>query len=259
MPAISIGWLVIAAAACFGAPFLPLRDPQQIDVAATASLPTSGHWLGTDELGRDLLARLLFGGRTSLLVAGGATLVALIGGSAIGLVGGYFRGWSGNLAGGAFDVVLSLPTVVLVMVSTATYGTSLPVLCATIGLAGAPAFGRIAMVMTRSVAAARTIGSTRRSIVCREILPNVSSSLLVYALSYAALAVIIEGSLSYLGLSVADPAPSWGGLIAAGQVELEASPHIVLIPAAVIFLTVAALHAVGEAARRRYDIREISV
>jgi len=252
-------WLVVIVLAAVFVDLLPLPAPDVIgDKYSLPPFQSIGeHILGTDQLGRDQLSRALHGARISLSVAIGATLLAMLIGTAAGLTAGYFRR--------AFDVVfdlstntiLAFPPLILLIALVALREPSAVTLAIGLGVVGAPTFARIARANTIAyaerefVTAAKAMGTSNFRVVTREILPNVLLPVVSFATVVAATLVVAEGSLSFLGLGVPPPTPSWGGMIAAGRESLYENPALVLVPGVFFFLTVFALNRVGDWARGR--------
>jgi peptide/nickel transport system permease protein len=254
-----IGLIIIAAGL---ADLLPLPNPTDMDMLARRAPPSFEHWLGTDRLGRDMLARLVYGARISLTVALLAPLIGLLIGGALGILAGYFRGALETVVVGAVDVLLAFPPLVLALAVTAYLGQTIANLTYIIGVLSIPAFTRVARAATLSIAtrefilAARAMGATELRILLRELLPNVILPLLAFFLLAVAVTIVVEGALSFLGLGVPPPAPSWGGMIGEGRESLETAPRIALLPALFMFLTVLAFNAVGDTLRTRTDPRQ---
>lgn len=260
---LAILWLALVAALAVSATWWPLPAPDQIDWAQLAQPPGSpGHLLGTDNLGRDIAARLLHGARVSLFVGLLAPCVGLLIGGLLGILAGYYRGVADALIVAAIDTLLAFPRLVLLMVVAFVFGSSLFSLTLALGLVSAPAVARIARALTIRLAgrefvlAARSAGAGDAFILLREILPNVLMPLLVYMLVMVGLVIVAEGSLGFLGLSVPSPMASWGGMIAEGREGLAEHPHVSLIPAAAMFLTVLAVNLLGDTLRGWLDTRE---
>jgi len=258
---LALGWigLVIAAAAVAG--LLPIPSPTDIDMLGRRAGPSAEHWLGTDGLGRDEFSRLLFGARISLGVGLLAPVIGLTFGGALGMLAGYFRGRFETLIAGGVDVVLAFPPLVLAMAVTAYLGQSVPNLILVLGFLGIPAFTRVARAATLSlsqrefVTAARAIGASHARILLRELLPNVALPLMAFFLLGVAVTIVVEGALSFLGLGVPPPAPSWGIMIGEGRESLDVAPMLAFIPAIAMFLTVLAFNLVGDTLRALTDPR----
>ncbi len=277
----SVGWLVFVVGGALLAPYLPLDDPKNsiTDIARRGPLATAGsapgHLLGGDGNGRDMLSRLLWGGRTTLFVATVAVLIGFVIGGFLGLLAGYYRGKADTVLSGLFDVFLSIPAVILALALVtilrtpaaasghATAGLDPEVaLIIALGIVSIPVLGRITRASTLSwserefVLAARAQGAKNGRIIRREVLPNVLPAMISIALLGVAVAIVAEGTLSILGASVEPDTPTWGNMIAGGRQVIAIAPHIVFEPALMIFFTVLALNFLGDAIRARFDVRE---
>jgi peptide/nickel transport system permease protein len=271
---LAIGWLGLVVVAALLAPLLPLPDPNETVAAIARKGPgTNGHLLGGDTLGRDVLSRLVWGGRASLPLAFGAIGLGIVAGTVLGLVAGYFRGKTSVLVSGAFDVMLSIPQLVLVLTAVTVFalgdgvtgGRRMLVLFLALGVVSIPLLGRIVRASTLSwsqrefVTAARAMGQRNRTILVREVLPNVLPALFSVALLAVAVVIVAEGGLAVLGVGILPPTPSWGNILAEGRSQLRTAPHLVIAPTIVIFLTVLALNYLGDVVRKRFDVREASL
>jgi peptide/nickel transport system permease protein len=259
---LACGWIVIAFGFALFADVLPIHSPSDMDLLERRLAPNAEHWLGTDGLGRDTLARLIFGARISLTVGLGASLIGLALGGTIGILAGYCRGRFEKLAMGAVDVLLAFPPLVLALAITAYLGQSVLYLTATLGFLSIPPFARVARAATLGMAerdfviAARALGATDARILLRELLPNVLLPLTAFFLLAVAVLIIIEGALSVLGLGVPPPQPSWGSMIGEGRESLDVAPWVAFLPAGTMFLTVLSFNIVGDALRAITDPRE---
>jgi peptide/nickel transport system permease protein len=255
-------WIGIVALAASLANFLPIPSPTEMDMLARRMAPDAQHWLGTDGLGRDMLARLVFGARTSLSVGLLAPMIGLLVGAGLGMLAGYFRGRFEALAMGGMDVLLAFPPLVLILAITAYLGQSILNLSITIGFLSIPPFARVARAATLTLAerefvtAARALGATHARILLRELLPNVLLPLLAFFLLAVAVTIVVEGALSLLGLGVPPPQPSWGSMIGEGRESLDIAPWLAFLPAGVMFLTVLSFNLVGDTLRAITDPRE---
>jgi len=259
-------WLAFVVLGAIFVPWLGVPEPDAMDFIALSATPSEQHWLGTDVLGRDILSRMLYGARISLTVGFVAPTVGMIFGLALGMLAGYYRGKLEAVVVVAIDTLLAVPGLVLLLLFALIFGGSLMNVSISLGLLFIPVFTRISRANTliyaerEFVLAARAMGARDTYILLREILPNVVLPVLAYALVAVATAIVAEGALSFLGLSVPAPNPSWGGTIAEGREQLEEAPHISLIPAAVMFLTVLSFNLVGDTLRSRIaDVRESAI
>lgn len=234
------------------APWLGLQDPFHIDAANLLASPSSRHWLGTDELGRDLLARAVYGARVSLLVAAAAVAVACLLGVAVG-IGAAFAGRRTEAAIiRVVDVFVSLPETFVALVVLAFIGGSLPTLIATIGLLYCPQFARVTWGVARGVRArdhvlaARSLGAGKLWIMWHEVLPNMRSIIAVQASFTFSFAMLLEAGLSFLGLGVRPPTPSWGQMVGSLKDYIFTNYWPVLVPALALFFTVLAVNVLGD-------------
>lgn len=256
---LSCVWLVLLVAAFTLQPWLPLPDPARSDYGAIAVPPGASpdHLLGTDEIGRDILARLITGARVSLTVGIGSVAVAVVIGSLLGVCAGFFGGRTNRVISGVIDVMLAFPALVALIALTVFMGPGMLTIIVGIGIVASPAVARVARSATLTfanrefVTAARSMGAGSLRILRREILPNVVVPILAYGTVLVAVAVVAEGSLSFLGLGVPPPKPSWGSMIADGRIKIKTDPHLVYTPALFLFLTVLAFNRVGEWARAK--------
>jgi peptide/nickel transport system permease protein len=256
---LATGWMVFLILIALFADGLPFQDPLTPDPRNTGEAPSLDHWFGTDSLGRDLLARSAYGARISLLVAFVSAVLAATVGSLFGFVAGYMRGRTERVVMSSMDVMLAFPTLVLALALVAFLGASTRNVIIAIAVIAVPVFARLVRAQTLSyserefVVASRATGATDRRTLLSEIAPNVLPSILAFALVLAALAIVIEGGLSFLGLGVPLPTPTWGSIISAGQPDLDSAPHISLIAGILMFITVLALNTMGERLRAHFD------
>ena len=259
---LSAGWLAAITLSALFYPLLHFANPNLQDLANQGAGPGPDHVLGTDTLGRDMLSRLVAGARISLTVGYASTLVGMTGGAILGLAAGYFRGRLEGFIVAAMDAVLAFPALVLVLAVTAFVGHDIRIIILVLGVIGIPAFARVTRANTLSLAqrefvlAARAMGAGDLRILGLEILPNVMPSILTFGLLVVAVAMIAEGTLAFLGLSVPPPAASWGAMVAEGRSSLDKSPQVSLIPAAVFFMTIFALNLAADRLRRLVEVRE---
>jgi peptide/nickel transport system permease protein len=259
---IAIGWIIAVFAVAILAPILPLPSPTDMDMLDRRAPVSAVHWLGTDGLGRDELARLIYGARISLVVGLCAPVIGLTVGGALGMLAGYFQGRLESLAVGSMDVLLAFPPLILALAVTAFLGQSVLNLTCILGVLSIPAFMRVARAATLTLArrefviAAQALGATHARILLRELLPNVALPLLAYFLLVVAVIIVVEGSLSFLGLGVPPPISSWGSMIGEGRESLEIAPWLAFTPAIAMFLTVLSFNLVGDALRALTDPRQ---
>ena len=259
---LALGWLVAMLVASLAAPLLPLPGFDESDYTAIAQGPSLTYPLGTDDLGRDILSRVITGARVSLLVGACAVLLGMLVGSPLGMLAGYLRGRFERVITSLTDALLAFPALILLLGLTAVLGRSVVNITIALALVSVPAFVRLARATTLQVAqqefvtAARSAGARRSRIVRREILPNVAPPTLAYGFIIVAVVIVAEGALSFLGLGPPPPTPTWGVMIADGRSRLESAPHISLVPSAVLFLTVFAFNVIGDRLRDRLDVRE---
>jgi len=269
--ALAIGWLAFVTLAALLAPVLPLDSPTQNFPSIVSQPPgTDGHLLGGDALGRDILSRMVWGARASLLLGVCSVLLGLLVGGLLGLIAGYFRGRVDRVLTVAFDVLLSFPALILAVTLVTVFasgeGTSatrrMVVLILALGVVSIPLLARITRANTLAwaqrefVTAARALGAKDRSIMFGEVLPNVLPAMFSITLLGIAVVIVAEGGLSILGVGVQLPTPSWGNILGEGRADLRRAPHIVMVPTVVIFLTVLALNYLGDVVRARFDVRE---
>ncbi|MCD5354490.1 ABC transporter permease [Kineosporia mesophila] len=254
-------WLALVIALAVLAPWLPIAG-YSVPAGASRLSPGPGSvdlLLGTDSFGRSLLSRCIHGARVSLLVGTGAGLAGLAAGTVLGLLGGYLRGRVDRLISLITDALLAFPPLILLIALSAVLTPSIEVILIGLTLVTVPNFVRLSRAQAISwssrefVRAARNMGAGSARIMTREVLPNLLPALGSFLPVVVAALIVAEGSLSFLGLGVPPPRPSWGGMINEGKSALATSPHLVLVPATVIFLTVFSLNQVGDHLRLRFD------
>ena len=255
-PLVAMGAIAVAAAAV---PLLPLPAPLAMDVAHRLAGPSAAHWLGQDEYGRDVLARLLWGARVSLSVAFASTALAFVGGTVLGMAGGFLGGAAEFLAMRSMDVVLCFPPLLLALLVATLLGPGAATLIPVLALVYLPGFVRVAysgVLQVRSqdfVEAVRVLGGGSGRILLRTILPNIAGPLLVQVSLAAASAVVLESGLSFLGLGVVPPAASWGLMIAAARTTMAQAPLLLLWPCAALSMTILVLNTLCDTLRDMTD------
>ena len=258
----AIGWMVLVFAVAIFADLLPLPSPTDMDMLERRAPVSAEHWLGTDGLGRDELSRLIYGARISLIVGLCAPMIGVTIGGALGILAGYFRGRFESFVVGGMDVLLAFPPLILALAVTAFLGQSIFNLTCILGVLGIPAFMRVSRAATLSLArrefviAAQALGATHARILLRELLPNVLLPLIAFFLLGVAVTIVVEGSLSFLGLGVPPPISSWGSMIGEGRESLDVAPQLAFIPAIAMFLTVLSFNLIGDTIRALTDPRQ---
>ncbi len=259
-------WLSSLIFLAIFADVLPLQDRDEMDFIELQSLPSEAHWFGTDLTGRDIFSRVIHGARVSLTVGLGAPLIGMVFGLMVGLLAGYYRGRLETVIIAGIDTVLALPALVVLLLSSAVFGQNLLVITLSLGFILIPPCARISRASTMNFAqrefivAAKAMGARDTRILLWELLPNVILPLMAYGLVLVAFSIVVEGTLSFLGLSVPSPAPSWGGMIAEGREHLSETPHMSFIPATIMFLTVLSFNLIGDQLRSIVaDIRSSAI
>jgi peptide/nickel transport system permease protein len=260
-PAAIIASLVVTlfVAGALAAPWLAPFDPNTPHFDAIRKPPSEIYWLGTDEVGRDVLSRLIWGARASLLAGVIPVTIALTLSIPLGLLSGYAGGWVDGVIMRVNDAMLAIPFLIVAIALAAFLGPSLTNAMIAIGIAALPIFLRLArgtvlVIKTEEfIEAARALGCSRLRIAARHILPNMLPPLLVQSSITVAAAIIAEASLSFLGLGQQPPAPSWGSMLNAAQRYLSQAPWMALYPGLMIFFVVMALNVLGDGLRDALD------
>ncbi|MDX8526034.1 ABC transporter permease [Mesorhizobium sp. MSK_1335] len=259
------GWLLLALLAAIFAPLVAPQDPLAQDLMLERLPPfwldgaEPGYWLGTDSLGRDLLSRLIFGGRIAFIVAFAAATSACLLGSALGLIAGYFGGWPDRIISRIVDVWMAFPPVLFAILLVAVLGTGLSSVILAIAIIDWTRFCRViraeAMSQARMdyVESARIAGYGRTGIMLREVLPNVLPSVVALLSLEMGIAVIVEAILSFVNLSISTDDPTWGSIIAEGRLSIHQAWWVLVFPLTTLILTVLSFSQFGEALKARFD------
>ena len=253
--------LIVIALSCVIGPWLMHYGYEEQNLDLGASAPATAHWLGTDTLGRDLLVRLLYGGRVSLAVGLCATFVALTIGVAYGAVAGFFGGKLDAVMMRAVDIMYSLPFAIFVILLMVFFGRNIVLLFVAIGAVEWLTMARIvrsqvmAIKKMEFIEAARSLGFGRRRIIFRHILPNVLGPIIVYTTLTIPGVMLLEAFLSFLGLGVQPPMSSWGVLIKDGAEKMEEFPWLLIFPGAIFSVTLFSLNFLGDGLRDALDVR----
>ena len=248
---IPLGLLAIIVLACVLAPLLAPSDPAAQSSDRFAG-PSAAHLFGTDELGRDLFSRVLYGGQLTVFIAGGATLVAMVLGIAWGMAAAFARGWVDEILMRLADTVMAIPQILFALVFISALGADPVKLAVIIGVLLTPTTARLVRSSVLSelqedyFTAAVAFGSTRRRLLFAEVLPNAKGPIVVQAAINAANAILLEASMSFVGLGIAPPEATWGTLVQQGYQKMYQSIGYVLFPALFIFVTIWLLNVLAD-------------
>jgi peptide/nickel transport system permease protein/oligopeptide transport system permease protein len=259
--ALSLCFLAVVALLAAFADFLPL-DPLRQRVANALMPPSASNWFGTDELGRDIVARVVYGARTSLVTAAGAVAIAAAVGVPTGLAAGFFGGWRDAVLMRMVDVLLALPGILFAMAMIAVLGRSQLAALVAVGVTGIPSFARItrAQVLTLRkrdfVTAVEAFGGSSAYNMFRTILPNSWSPILVQVVVLCSVAILLEAALAFLGVGVPPPTPSWGEMLRTGKSYLHEAPYYAVLPGIVLTLTILSFDTIGRALSAMLENRQ---
>ena len=254
--------LLLLAAAALLAPGLAPHDPTRQNLGLDLLTHTQDHLLGTDKLGRDILSRTIYGSRVSLLVGVTTVALSLSIGFALGALAGYFGGWLDQLLMRLVDILLAFPGILLAIAMTAVLGPGLDHVILALCLIGWTGYARLvrgeilALREREFVHAARALGCAPGRVILRHLLPNLLPPLMIQATFGLAAAIVAEGSLSFLGLGVEPPTPSWGSMLNEGRQFLLVAPHLTTYPGLAIMITVVALNLVGDGLQEHLNSRK---
>jgi peptide/nickel transport system permease protein len=246
--------------ACAG-PLLPLADPYAQDIGKGMEMPSAAHLLGTDQLGRDLLSRIVAGSRFSTVIGLGAVSVGLLVGVPFGVFAGFYGRWLDVVFARTIDILLAFPGIILALAVVAVTGPGVSSLIFAVGLRTIPVFARVARAETISlrprdfVEAARALGCRPYQIMAWHILPNIIGPLTIVSSLESATAILIGATLSFLGVGISPEVPEWGAMISAGRPYMMRYPYLVVAPGTVLMLAMAALNIIGDYLRDRMDPR----
>lgn len=253
--------LVLVCAAIFADQLAPYGYAEQ-DYMMIRKPPTAAHLLGTDEFGRDVLSRLIYGSRISLQVGLIAVSISLVAGGAIGAVAGYFGGRTDNVLMRIMDVQLAIPTILLAIVISSALGPGLFNLMVAVGITSIPRFARLMRASVLSIKgmefieAARAMGASHLRIILLYILPNCAAPLIVQSTLNVANAILFAATLSFLGLGIQPPYPEWGGMLSAARPYLRNSAYLSIFPGLAIMITIVALNCIGDGLRDALDPKQ---
>lgn len=262
-----IAWLALLAFVCVFVNFLPFQSPTNTDIlgAGINAKPSFAHWLGTDQAGRDLLSRLAWGARTSMIIGLCATAISIGIGGTLGMLSAYVRGRFDAAMSFFMYCGLAFPAIIAVLAILAFWGRSESHIILVLGLFGVPLLYRLIRAATLATAtkeyitAAKSQGATAFRVLFHDIFPNVAPSLIAYSVFTLGGVIAIEGALAFLGLSVQPPASSWGSLISDASGDIGAPLVFILSPAIALFLTLVSLNYVGERIRVHFDPGEVKL
>ena len=261
LAAFGLAFLILTGLVVSLEPLLPLPSAYTIDLRNQFATPSAAHWLGTDENGRDVLARLIIGGRVSFAVAIVGALLTVLIASLVGVIAGYFGGATDNLIMRFTDGLMSVPTFFLLMVILTLWGSSAAVLI--IGLATTRWMGVARLVRAEVlrfknmdfITASRGLGATDRRIMFVQLLPQAVPSLVVATTINVGVVMLVEAGLSFLGIGILPPTPSWGNMLTASQYYMWSAPHLAVYPGLMILLSVMAFNSLGDVVRDVLDPR----
>jgi len=259
-----VAWVVIVILAAALADVLPLQDPTYIGISQNSG-PSLAHWLGTDDLGRDIFSRLVHGAYVSVVVGFGSIAIGLAIGGTLGMISGFRRGLTDTIINAGSYVLLAFPALVALIAIVSFWGHQLWKITIVIGIFSAPLLFRVIRAATLPVAtrefvlAARALGASDRRVLWREVFPNIAPAVVSFGLIGVATVIVLEGSLAFLGISVNPQIPSWGNMLNEGRSNLTTNPWITLWPALAMFLFLLALNLMGDRLRQHFDVTEVKL
>jgi peptide/nickel transport system permease protein len=269
---VAVIWIGLLTLLALLVPYLGfIADPDAISAEGLEAVPNGDFWFGGDDIGRDIFARVIWGARVSLFIGVAAVALGFLIGGSVGLTAGYYGGRYEKVAMGAMDVMLAFPALVLAL-ALVTFlngggdqGATVGQVVLILTILAVPSLARITRAATLSyaqrefVTAARALGARPGRILVREVLPNVIPPMASFALTAIAIVIVAEGTLSFLGLSVAAPTPTWGNMIEQGRGSLSGAPWISLIPCSVMFATLLAFNFAGDKLQSYFDVKEAAI
>lgn len=259
---VGLVFIVVITLVAIGADLISPYSPTEIFPGMRGKAPSWDHWLGFDQVGRDLLSRVIHGARAALLVGVVSTVIAVVIGVAIGALAGYFGGWVDQILSRIVDTLMAFPTLALLITLAAVLGQSLVMTIVAIGATIWAAYARVVRADVLSlrerdfVLSARASGASDLRIIVFHILPNVMGPVIVLASLGVGSTIILESALSFLGLGIRPPAPSWGSMLADARAFIVTYPHIMIAPGVMIVLTVLAFNLLGDGLRDAFDPRQ---
>lgn len=258
---IALAFIIIVLLVSLFIEQLALLDPVAQTEARFLPIGTPEHLLGTDQYGRDILIRLIYGARIELFIAVSATISALVLGTLLGLIGGYFGGFRGELAMRAMDVLMTIPALILALFVVTLYGSGTITLIIALTFVFLPSFARIAYGQTLSVREKEYVeadvlyGAKPSRIIWRTVFPNIGAPIIVQFTLVIAAAILLESGLSYLGLGVVAPTPSWGSMVSEATRFMATNPSVLMSPALAVVIMILAFSIMGDGLRRSLDPR----
>ncbi|MBO8155901.1 MAG: ABC transporter permease [Bacillaceae bacterium] len=243
------------------APYVATHDPTEQDIFNRYAAPSSDHWLGTDELGRDIYSRIVYGSRISIQIGVIAVGISMVIGVLLGIVAGYFGRWIDNIIMRFIDILMAFPSILLAIALVAVLGPSLTNAMIAVGIVGVPHFARIvrstvlSIKETEYIEAARASGVRNGEILFRHILPNSMAPIIVQATLSIGTAILDAAGLSFLGLGAQPPKPEWGAMLSDGQAALQTAPWVIMFPGLAILIVVLGFNLFGDGLRDALDPR----
>ena len=259
LPRIAFVLLILVILGAVFAPLISPYDPIKPDFSAARQAPSADHLLGTDDIGRDMLSRILYGARVSLMAALIPLSISISIGVPLGLLSGLLKGWTDDIIMRFLDALMAFPRIVLIIAIAGLLGPSLTNALVAIGFVGIAPLARLTRGLTLStseedfVLAARALGASNGRIMISHILPNIAAAIIVTVSLDVGGIILAEATLSFLGLGIQPPNPSWGSMVAVGNRYLQLAPWISLVPGTAIFLTVMSINLLGDGLRDALD------